>query len=165
MKTMGNLKKTNIVTNNGSVMTVIGERALNNEEIRRAIELKNKLIPAEDKAYDYFPMSIKARIERNVPVAFANHTAFYPDFLLTEEKVLIEIDEWRHDYQPRKDMDIHRDQIFRDYGFITIRIKEKELNGKVKFRMRLIEAFNNIEHQRKDGYFGKIKSELLCMAA
>lgn len=165
MKTMGNLKKTSIVANNGSVMTVIGERSLNNEEIRRAIELKNRLIPAEDKAYEYFPMSIKARIERNIPVAFANHTAFYPDFLLAEEKVLIEIDEWRHDYQPRKDMDIHRDQIFKEYGFITIRIKEKELNGKIKFRMRLIEAFNNIEHQRKDGHFSKIKSELLCMAA
>ncbi len=165
MNAIVNLTKTSIVTKNGFVMNVIGERSLNKEEVRRAIELKNKSIHAEDKAYGFLPLSIKIRVERNIPVAFMNHNAFYPDFLLPEEKVLIEIDEWRHDYQPRKDMDIHRDQIFSDYGFVTIRIKEKELYGKVNFRMRLIEAIDKIEYLRKDQRLESIKSELLCMAS
>lgn len=165
MKTMINLRKTDIVTNNGFVMTVIAERTLDKEEIRRGIELKSKTIPAEDTAYDYFPMSIRARIERNVPVAFANHKAFYPDFLLPDEKILIEIDEWRHDYQPRKDMDIHRDKIFSEYGYITLRIKKKDLKSKIKFRNDIIKAFDKIDHPNKERICRKIKSELFCNVA
>ncbi len=166
MKTKNNLRKRHIVTNNGLELTVLGERSLSSEEIRRAIELKSREIPDEDKAYNFLPKSVRDRVERNIPIAFANHKAFYPDFLLPEEKVLIEIDDWRHNYSPRKDQDEHRDKVFEEYGYITIRIKVKQFkgyNGETKFKMLIAHEFNKISGPWLDKKLFKLKSEL-CSA-
>jgi len=125
---------------------MIGERFPNKEEVRRARELQARVLPSEDKAYGYFPLAIQAKVVRNIPVAFINHKAFYPDFLLCDEKILIEIDDWQHNYQPRKSMDEHRDQVFKEHGFITIRIKDKELKDKKIFLKCLYEELRKVQH-------------------
>lgn len=112
---------------------MIGERALSNEEIRRAKELQTRIIPAEDKAFEFFPVEVRTKVVRNIPVAFLNHSAYYPDFLLSNEKILIEIDDWQHDYLPRKAKDEHRDKVFSEHGYRTIRIKDKFLKDEKKF--------------------------------
>lgn len=116
---------------------MIAERYLSREEMRRARELQERSIPAEDIAFDYFPPSIKSKVVRNIPVAFINHKAFYPDFLLYEEKILIEIDDWTHDYLPRSAKDKHRDQVFKEHGYRTLRFKVKELKKKDMFLIHL----------------------------
>lgn len=123
---------------------MVGERSLSDEEIRRAKELQERNIPSENKAYEFFPKSIKAKVVRNIPVAFVNHNAFYPDFLLCEEKILIEIDDWKHNYSPRKEMDKHRDKVFREHGYQTLRFKDKELKDKTKFLNNLYIQLNKV---------------------
>ena len=65
---------------------------------------------------------------RNVPVAFLRHRAFYPDILLYKEKIIIEIDGWQHRYGIRKKKDNHRDAVFAAHGYVTIRIKNRDVN-------------------------------------
>ena len=122
---------------------MIGERSLSVEEIRRANELQTRIIPAEDKAFEFFPIEVRAKVVRNIPVAFLNHNAFYPDFLLYKEKILIEIDDWQHDYLPRKAKDEHRDKVFSEHGYRTIRIKDKLLKDEKKFSSLLYKELVN----------------------
>lgn len=73
----------NIIATNTNM---IGERSLSDEEIRRAKELQTRIIPAEDKAFEFLPIEVRTKVVRNIPVAFLNHNAYYPDFLLYNEK-------------------------------------------------------------------------------
>lgn len=125
-------------------ISMIGNRLLSNEEKNRAKELQERNIPSEDIAYKFFPQSIRNKVVRNIPAAFMNHAAFYPDFLLWNEKILIEIDDWQHDYEPRMSMDMHRDKVFKENGYETIRIKDKELKERNGFLRCLLNGLMTI---------------------
>ena len=139
---------------------MIGNRSLSNEEKNRARELQERNIPAEDKAFSYFPQSIRNKVVRNIPAAFTNHTAFYPDFLLWNEKILIEIDDWQHDYEPRKSKDKHRDKVFKENGYVTIRIKDKELKERNGFLRCLLNGLLNISYPNSSKNLEDIIKEL-----
>lgn len=76
-------------------------------------------------------------------MAFLRHRAFYPDILLYKEKILIEIDGWQHQYGIRKKKDNHRDAVFAEHGYVTIRIKNRDVN--CRFREKLVEGLSKIK--------------------
>lgn len=54
----------------------------------------------ENTAYWYFPEKMKAKVKRNYPIAFEGYdTAYYPDFVLLDEQIIIEIDGGYHNGQ------------------------------------------------------------------
>ena len=135
-------------------ISMIGNRSLSNEEKNRAKELQERNIPSEDIAYKFFPQSIRNKVVRNIPAAFMNHAAFYPDFLLWNEKILIEIDDWQHDYEPRMSMDMHRDKVFKENGYEIVPFNEKAdvyvINNELNYNNINSNINNNNNNKKND---------------
>lgn len=97
-------------------------RELTEQEQQLVLEQRRGRTSAEREAYRLLPECMKQCVERNSPVAFDGHSAFYPDFLFREAKIIIEIDGDIHRFEPQRSIDIHRDSVFRNHGFDVIRI-------------------------------------------
>ena len=121
-------------------------RALTPQESEYANEQLSSRTKEENTAYWYFPESMKARMKRNCPVAFEGYdTAYYPDFVLFDERIIIEIDGGYHNGQKQVKRDEIKDQVFDDNGFAIIRIKNEDTSVNVSFWERLIERLSKIE--------------------
>ena len=81
-------------------------RTLTPKEMAYAQEQLSSRSIEEDTAYWYFPEKMKAKVKRNFPIAFeGSNTAYYPDFVLFNELIIIEIDGGYHKRQKQIDRD------------------------------------------------------------
>ena len=121
-------------------------RALTPQEMEYANEQLSSRTKEENTAYWYFPEKMKVRMKRNYPVAFEGYdTAYYPDFVLFDERIIIEIDGGYHNGQKQVVRDEKKDQVFDDNDFAIIRIKNEDTSVNVSFWERLIEGLSNID--------------------
>ena len=121
-------------------------RELTPAEMIQAAEQKDKRTCYEKEAYRLLPSNMKARVERNPPMAFKDcNVAFFPDLLFREEKICIELDGGYHWKRIRQDT--YRDETFAKHGFTTIRIKNLDTCVNVCFWQRLVEGLENINNR------------------
>ena len=121
------------------------DRQLTQVEQQRATEQASKRSKAQKLAYKLMPESMRASVERDQPLPFYKNTAYYPDFLWREAKVIIEIDGASHRNHDRKNEDFMKDQTCRRYGFKVIRIWNEDVAFNVGFWQKLVEEFIKME--------------------
>ena len=68
-------------------------RQLTSEELVRLSELKDMRTKSQKRAFNMLPASMRLVAEQDAPLAFWEHAAFFPDILLREQRICIEIDE------------------------------------------------------------------------
>ena len=122
-------------------------RQITDQELRFGRMLYERRSEMEKKAFQLLPISMQKNVVSNYPVAFAEHdSAYYPDFLLWKEKMIIEIDGKKHLDQVEHDST--RDIIFEENGFVVIRIPAQIVNTPLDFWFMLFCEFAKVE--RKD---------------
>lgn len=119
-------------------------RTLTAEEMVRADEQRKERTSAEKEAYRLLPENMRERVERNSPVAFEGHKAFYPDLLFRDEKIIIEIDGGVHRKYEQQRIDEHRNGVFKDHGFHVIRILNEDVCVNVAFWQRVVKGLSKI---------------------
>ncbi len=121
-------------------------RALTPQETEYAHEQLYLRTKEENMAYWYFPTTMKAGMKRNYPIAFEGcDTAYYPDFVLFDERIIIEIDGGYHNGKKQIERDEKKDQVFQNNDFAVIRIKNEDISVNVSFWERLIEGLSKID--------------------
>ena len=122
-------------------------RQVTDRELRFGRMLYERRSEMEKKAFQLLPISMQKNVVSNYPVAFIEHaSAYYPDFLLWKEKMIIEIDGQKHLDQVEHDST--RDIIFEENGFVVIRIPAQIVNTPLDFWFMLFCEFAKVE--RKD---------------
>ena len=119
-------------------------RELTTLEQKRVDEQRKERTQAEKEAFRLLPDCMKEIIERNGPVAFCGHAAFYPDLLLRDAKIIIEIDGGIHRKYEQKRIDNHRNGVFMEHGYDIIRINNEDVCLNVAFWQRLVEGLAKI---------------------
>lgn len=139
-------------------------RALTPQEMTYAQEQLSSRSIEEDTAYWYFPEKMKARMKRNYPIAFEGCSiAYYPDFVLFNERIIIEIDGGYHSGEKQTTRDEKKDQVFEDNGFAIIRIKNEDTSVNVSFWERLIEGLSKIDSNENRATVSSYIKELQSM--
>ena len=92
---------------------------------------------SEVRAYSYLPDSIKEEFLRNRKVRFARCHVYYPDLLLPEAKIVIEIDGSSHSSPKAQKHDRKIDKEFTENGYAMIRIKNEATICKTTFLYKL----------------------------
>lgn len=139
-------------------------RALTPQEMTYAQEQLSSRSIEEDTAYWYFPEKMKARMKRNYPIAFEGcNIAYYPDFVLFKERIIIEIDGGYHCGEKQTTRDEKKDQVFEDNGFAIIRIKNEDTCVNVSFWERLIEGLSKIDSNENRAIVSSYIKELQSM--
>lgn len=92
---------------------------------------------SEVRAYSYLPDSIKEEFLRNRKVRFARCHVYYPDLLLPEAKIVIEIDGSSHSSPKAQKHDRKKDKEFTENGYAMIRIKNEATICKTTFLYKL----------------------------
>lgn len=146
-------------------MNKVFYRPLTEEEEKRAAEQPGKRTIAEKYAYLWLPESMKCNIEKAPPIAFADEKkAYFPDMFLRHERILIEIDGVTHSFEKRKKRDIERDAIFSEHGFITIRIRDDELNIYASYLRILRDELKKIDpvgaRKSLEGYIADLSKKI-----
>ena len=118
-------------------------RDLTSKEQKQAAEQLKNRTRSEKMAYHLLPESMKENVERNPAVAFVGCNAYYPDLLLRKAKICIEIDGGYH--CRRKWYDSKRDNVFKQHGFTTIRIMNRDVFVNVAFWQRLLEGLEKLQ--------------------
>lgn len=129
-------------------MVTLEYRELTPKEKKRAADQKNKRTPSERVAYSLLPESMKKSAERNPPVAFKECVAYYPDLFFRKERIIIEIDGSSHFQTGESDK--KKDEIFRERGFIVIRIENEDTDVNVSFWQQLIEGLEKDGENRPE---------------
>ncbi len=139
-------------------------RALTSQEMEYAYEQLSSRTKEENTAYWFFPEKMKARMKRNYPVAFEGcDTAYYPDFVMFDERIIIEIDGGIHNGKRRFYLDEKKDQVFCDNDFAVIRIKNEDTSVNVSFWERLIDCLSKIDSNGKRSTISSYIKELKAM--
>jgi len=133
-------------------------RELTSEELVRLSELKGKRTKSQKRAYKMLPECMRLIAEQDAPVAFVGHKAFFPDILLRKQRICIEIDGGSHYKRVRQDM--HRDTVFHNHGFTTIRIHNLDTRVDVVFWQCLLYGLDKISSSETDEILCKMKREL-----
>ena len=121
-------------------------RTLSSLEQKRAEGQFSTRTTEENMAYWFFPECMRRNMKRNYPVAFEGaKCAYYPDFVLLHERIIIEIDGGYHTSLKQKTCDQKKDAIFGNNEYAIIRIKNEDTNVNVCFWERLIENLSKIE--------------------
>lgn len=121
-------------------------RELKTFELARAKGQFPSRTTEENMAYWFFPACMRDNMKRNYPIAFVGEkTAYYPDFVLFKERIIIEIDGGYHNGKRQIERDDVKDQIFNRYDFDVIRIQNEDTNVNVAFWERLIEKMSVIK--------------------
>ena len=92
---------------------------------------------SEVRAYSYLPDPIKEEFLRNRKVRFAKCHVYYPDLLLPEAKIVIEIDGSSHSSPKAQKHDRKKDKEFTENGYAMIRIKNEATICKTTFLYKL----------------------------
>lgn len=131
-------------------------RQITDQELRFGRMLYERRSEMEKKAFQLLPISMQKNVVSNYPVAFIEHaSAYYPDFLLWKEKMIIEVDGKKHLDQVEHDST--RDIIFEENGFVVIRIPAQIVNTPLDFWFILFCEFAKIE---RTGYRASISGYL-----
>ncbi len=125
---------------------VYSNRPLTMLEIKRDVEQAINAPKEEAVAYNLLPEILKEHTERNVCVAFEGHKAFYPDLFLYDEKIVIEIDGGYH--RGKMNEDKHRDDVFNEYGYHTIRIENNDTKKKLNFWFCLLVGLRGMKSDK-----------------
>jgi very-short-patch-repair endonuclease len=136
------------------------DRPLTQVEQERAAEQASMRSKAQKLAYKLMPESMRASVERDVPLPFFKTLCYYPDFLWREAKVIIEIDGASHRNRKRKEEDFIKDQTCRNHGFKVIRIWNEDTAFNVGFWQKLVEEFMKIEPIREREIFAGFIEDL-----
>ena len=121
-------------------------RELTGAEVIQAREQKEMRTSYEREAYRLLPNSMKAKVERNPPIAFKEcNVTFFPDLFFREERICVEIDGGYHYKRIRQDT--YRDEVFARHDFATIRIKNLDTLVNVSFWQRLVEGMSKIDNR------------------
>lgn len=119
-------------------------RDLTKLETKRASTQIDKRTKSEKVAYWLLPDCMKTNVERNPAIAFDDcRVAYFPDLFFREEKICVEIDGEYH--KRRVEHDAHRDSVFAEHGYTTIRIYNEDTDVNVAFWQRLLEGMERIE--------------------
>jgi very-short-patch-repair endonuclease len=92
---------------------------------------------SEVRAYSYLPDPIKEDFLRNRKVRFARCHVYYPDLLLPDAKIVIEIDGSSHSSPKAQKHDQKKDKEFMANGYAMIRIKNEATECKTTFLYKL----------------------------
>ena len=92
---------------------------------------------SEVRAYSYLPECVKENFLRNRKVRFARCHVYYPDLLLPEAKIVIEIDGSSHLSPKAQKHDKKKDKEFTENGYAMIRIKNEATTSKTTFLYKL----------------------------
>lgn len=92
---------------------------------------------SERRAFSYLPDSIKDSCWRNRRVRFAKCHVFYPDILLLEAKIAIEIDGDIHQKERVQKKDRRKDREFTAHGYAIIRFSNEETENETLFLNKL----------------------------
>lgn len=123
-------------------------REVTERELRFGHMLYKQRSVKEKDAFMLLPISMQKSVQSNYPVAFTEYDyAYFPDFLLSKEKVIIEIDGFKW-HRKRVEQDRIRDDIFTDNGFVVVRIPASKVDNPFDFWFTLFCGFAKIE--RKD---------------
>lgn len=137
-------------------------RELKNYEKARAKSQPQKRTIEEKWAYWYLPKSMRKYVLKNPAIAFVGESAYYPDLVMFEEKIIIEIDGKYHDTEDQQAFDEYRDHIFCSNDYSVIRIKNEDTCVNVAFWERLIENLSKIApigcRKTLTGYIKELKS-------
>jgi hypothetical protein len=138
-------------------------RQLTSEELVRLSELKDMRTKSQKRAFNMLPASMRLVAEQDAPLAFWKHAAFFPDILLREQRICIEIDGATHRTRVRQDM--HRDSVLAEHVYNTSRIKNMDTKVNVVFWQRLLEGLDNIYSSERSEAICKMKKELESLIA
>lgn len=137
-------------------------RELKNYEKARTKSQPRKRTIEEKWAYWYLPKSMRKHVLKNHAIAFEGESAYYPDLVMLDEKIIIEIDGGYHDEEDQLSFDKYRDNAFYTNDFSVIRIKNEDTCVNVAFGERLIESFSKIEplgcRSTLTGYINELKA-------
>jgi very-short-patch-repair endonuclease len=137
-------------------------RQVTDRELRFGRMLYERRSEMEKKAFQLLPISMQKNVVSNYPVAFIEHaSAYYPDFLLWKEKMIIEIDGQKHLDQVEHDST--RDEIFENNGFAVIRIPARIVNNPFDFWFMLFCGFAKIERTGYRASLSKYVNDLNSM--
>ncbi len=116
---------------------------------------------SEKRAFSYFPDAMKDETWRNRRVRFARCHVYYPDLILPEAKVVIEIDGDIHTKEKQQKKDKKKDKEFTEHGYAMIRIKNEETVNESHFLYRLynelILAKNRENGQKMQKYIKQLE--------
>ena len=132
-------------------MKEIKYRKLSPIEKKRASEQEAMHTKYEEVAYMMLPEIMRKNLKKNSSVAFADFfQAYYPDFFLGEEMIIIEIDGEYHKHKWREGRDATKDEVFKKHGFTVIRIVNRDTLVNVAFWQLLIEGLERSEEMRPE---------------
>ena len=108
---------------------------------------------SEVRAYSYLPDSVKDDFLRNRKVRFARCHVYYPDLLLPDAKIAIEIDGGSHLSAKAQKHDQKKDKEFMENGYVVIRIKNEATECKTTFLYKLYHELIKVSDikERKGG--------------
>ncbi len=108
---------------------------------------------SERRAFSYLPEVIKDSCWRNRRVRFAKRHVFYPDLLLPESKIAIEIDGDIHQKRRVQKKDRRKDREFAAHGYAMIRFTNEETENETLFLNKLYYELIKIDDlkDRRDG--------------
>lgn len=108
---------------------------------------------SERRAFSYLPESIKDGCWRNRRVRFAKCHVFYPDLLLPEAKIVIEIDGEIHKTERIQKKDRRKNREFAAHGYAMIRFTNEETVNETLFLNKLYYELLKIDDlkSRRDG--------------
>ena len=121
-------------------------REVTDRELRFGRMLYERRSNQEKEAFRLLPPSMKKNVVSNYPVAFAEHDyAYFPDFLFAKEKLVIEIDGLQHLRQVEHDR--LRDEIFKDNGYVVVRIQAQAVQNPFEFWFHIFCEFAKVERK------------------
>lgn len=138
-------------------------RPVTDGELRFGHKLYMRRSCKERDAFNLLPFSMQKNVLSNYPVAFTEHEyAYYPDFLFSKEKIIIEIDgyTWHHNAVER---DRRRDDIFRNNGFLVIRVPASLVDNPFDFWFILFCEFAKLERRGDRSSLEKYINDLNMM--
>ena len=95
-------------------------------DTNRARELRNSATPAERLLWQYLSKSqLGTKFSRQMPVG-----PFFADFLCRERRLIIELDGFSHDVQPKRD--VYRDRYLTEQGFHVLHFTNMDVLGNVE---------------------------------
>ncbi len=116
-------------------MIEIEYRELTPREVKFSEEQPSNRTRSEREAFYLLPESMKRRVELNPPIAFKGCDVYFPDIFFREERVCVEIDGSSHSW--KKEHDMKKDEVFRERGFIVVRLRNEDTIVNVAFWQQL----------------------------
>lgn len=137
-------------------------REVTDRELRFGRMLYERRSDYEKEAFRLLPTSMQNNVVSNYPVAFTEHDyAYFPDFLFAKEKLVIEIDGLQHLRQVERDR--LRDEIFKDNGYVVVRIPAQTVQNPFEFWFNIFCEFAKVERKKNRASLSSYIDDLNAM--